>query len=267
MATTYVIRGGEEGKRRLDLLAQAMGPSTDAVLERAGVRPGMRCLDLGCGGGHVSRRLATLVGPSGTVVGIDFDPVKLEAARHDAGEEGLTNLEFRQGDVTDWVESSRYDLVFGRFILSHLADRATVVQRMRDALVPRGVLILEDIDFTGIFSHPRNAALDRYCELYRAVVRKRGGDADLGPQLYELCLDAGLQDVDVRAVQPTFAGHVPEKRLHLLTLANIVDAVVAEGMATASEMADHVAALTVFTEDPRAVIGAPRIFQVCGRRI
>lgn len=88
MTTSYVIRGGEEGKRRLDLLARAMAPATDAVLERAGIRPGMRCLDLGCGGGHVSRRLAVLVGPSGSVVGIDFDAVKLEAARHDAGEEG-----------------------------------------------------------------------------------------------------------------------------------------------------------------------------------
>lgn len=156
--------------------------------------------------------------------------------------------------------------MFGRFILTHLADRAAVVQRMRDALVPRGVLVLEDIDFSGIFSYPRNAALDRYCELYRAVVRARGGDADLGPQLYALCLDAGLENVDVRAVQPTFAGRAPEKGLHLLTLANIVDAVVAEGLATASEVADLVTALTTFTDDPRALMGAPRIFQVCGLR-
>jgi hypothetical protein len=45
--SNYVIRGGEEGKRRLDLLAEIMMPTTEALLTRAGIEPGMRCLDPG----------------------------------------------------------------------------------------------------------------------------------------------------------------------------------------------------------------------------
>lgn len=152
--TGYAIRGGEEGKRRLDLLAQIMAPTTDALLGRAGVRPGMRCLDLGCGGGHVSRRLAELVGGAGSVVGLDLDSVKLEAARQECRDAGLRNVEFRPASVTEWAEPSGYDIVYGRFILSHLAARATVVSRMVEALRPGGVLALEDIDFSGAFCHP-----------------------------------------------------------------------------------------------------------------
>jgi hypothetical protein len=178
---------------------------------------------------------------------------------------GLTNVEFRPASVTEWTEPATYDIVYGRFILSHLADRVAIVRRMCEALRPGGVLILEDIDFTGASSYPINAAYERYCQYYRAVIQKRGGDADLGRQLYELCIDAGLSEVEVRVVHPAHGGREPEKALMLSTLVNIGDAVVAEGIATAADVAETVAALTAFTEDPRSVIGLPRVFQVWGR--
>lgn len=60
----YVIRGGQEGYERLQVLAAARRPSTLEFLELAGLRPGMRCVDLGCGGGAVSLELAELAGPA-----------------------------------------------------------------------------------------------------------------------------------------------------------------------------------------------------------
>jgi len=48
---SYVIRGGEQGKSRLQLIADVHRPSTLALLHRAGIKEGMVCLDLGCGGG------------------------------------------------------------------------------------------------------------------------------------------------------------------------------------------------------------------------
>ncbi len=264
--TSYAIRGGAEGKRRLDLLAQIMAPTTDALLRQVGVRDGMRCLDLGCGAGHVSLSLATLVGGRGSVLGLDLDSVKLDAARTDCERSGWHNVEFRAGDARDWAPSPEFDLVYGRFILSHLPDRAAVVARMRDALKPGGMLVLEDVDFEGSFCHPPNAAYRQYCDLYREVVRKRGGDADLGPQLYGLCLDAGFDGVVTRVVQPAHSGIEPEKRLALSTLVNIGESVLADGLATPGELDATVAELTSFTDDPRSVIGLPRVFQVWGRK-
>lgn len=75
--TSCVIRGGAQGKARLRVIAAALRPSTLGLLARAGLAPGMTCLDLGCGGGEVTLELARLVGPHGTAIGIDMDDAKL----------------------------------------------------------------------------------------------------------------------------------------------------------------------------------------------
>ena len=69
----YAIRGGKEGKQRLNLLARVMLPTTSQLLKTVGLRQGMECLDVGCGGGHVSLLMASMIGPAGKVVGTDTD--------------------------------------------------------------------------------------------------------------------------------------------------------------------------------------------------
>ena len=63
---SYTITGGDQGKRRLNLLAEIFQPTTLRLLKDAGLRSGDRCLDLGCGGGQVQgaahRRLARRAG-------------------------------------------------------------------------------------------------------------------------------------------------------------------------------------------------------------
>jgi SAM-dependent methyltransferase len=264
MSTRYVIAGGEAGWHRLNLLARTLGPTTRAHLVEAGVRAGMTCIDVGCGGGHVTRMLAELVGPDGRVTGIDFDAVKLAAATVEAEHNGLRNVEFREADVLEWRESSSYDVVYGRFILSHLPDCQRVLANMRDALHPGGVVVLEDIDFSGGFCHPENDGYRRYSDLYRAVVQRRGGDADLGKRLFELTCAAGFSDVHARIVQPVHTGNAPEKALSLVTLQNVVGAILAESLATESELQADIASLEAFTNDSQSLIALPRIFQVRG---
>lgn len=59
----YAIRGGKEGKERLNLLARVMLPTTSQLLKKVGFRKRMTCLDVGCGGGHVTLLMASMVGP------------------------------------------------------------------------------------------------------------------------------------------------------------------------------------------------------------
>jgi len=58
----YAIRGGKEGKTRLDLLARVLQPTTMQLLDGVGLVRGMKCLDFGCGGGHVAILIAGIVG-------------------------------------------------------------------------------------------------------------------------------------------------------------------------------------------------------------
>lgn len=264
--TTYAIRGGEEGTRRLELLDRVVGPTTEAFLDAAGIAPGMTCLDVGCGAGHVTRSLARRVGPTGRVVGLELDPVKLEAARAETERAGLRNVEYREADVSAWSEPGAYDVVYGRFIVSHLADRPGFIRRMGDALRAPGMLILEDIEYAAAFCYPPAAAFARHRELYVRLIARRGGDANVGPTLCRLCLDAGLEDACVHVVQPAHCGRPAEKEMQLSTMINIADAVLAEGLATEAEVRETIAGMAALTEDPGSTIGCPRIFQVRAHR-
>jgi ubiquinone/menaquinone biosynthesis C-methylase UbiE len=67
----YVIRGGREGYDRLKVLARARRQDTADLLERVGIPPGSRCIDIGWGSGDVTFELARMAGPEGSVLGID----------------------------------------------------------------------------------------------------------------------------------------------------------------------------------------------------
>ena len=64
----YIIRGGEQGRARLLVLSHVMRPTTLSLLNQAGIRPGMKCLEIGCGSGDVAFDLAGIVGLDGSVV-------------------------------------------------------------------------------------------------------------------------------------------------------------------------------------------------------
>ena len=135
----YVIRGGLEGRERLCLLGRVMWPSSMALFDRVDVRPGWSCLDAGCGGGGVSFELARLVGPTGTVAGVDMDEEKLQIARTEAAQQNLANVSFRCANVCQPFDSSGFDFVYSRFLLTHLSDPASAVGEFRRQLQPGGM--------------------------------------------------------------------------------------------------------------------------------
>jgi hypothetical protein len=97
------------------------------------------------------------------------------------------------------------------------------------------------------------------------VIDRRGGDANVGPRLYGLCLGAGFREVHAQVVQPMHCGTCVEKEISLSTMVNIADAVLAEGLASEAEVRETIAGLTALTEDAESIVACPRIFQVRGR--
>lgn len=263
-AGRYSIRGGDEGKARLDLLARALQPTTLAALERAGIPVGGHGVDLGCGGGHVTRQLARLVADHGMVVGIDLDPRVVDLAREDALADGLTNVEFRAGDITEF-EDEDLDFVFARLLLCHLPSAADVIAAAVSALRPGGVLLVEEPEFSACFSWPPNSDYDQCMALQREVIRRRGGDPDLGPKLPALFVAAGLHDVDVHVFQPAFLV-APFKNIPHVSLEKMADAITAEELASTDEVGALSEKVQSFAADDRSLISYPRFFQVCGRR-
>lgn len=261
MPKHYVIRGGAAGAERLRVLARAKWPTTKALFDRIGLKRGMRCLDLGCGIGAVTLRLAEW---TGSAVGIDADAEALNIARSEAARAGLA-AEFRVGSIETLAEEPIYDLVYARYLLTHLADPASALKRMARAARPGGTIAVEDIDFAGQFSYPRCPAFERYGELYQQVVRKRGADPCIGPRLLGLMQDAGLDDVHMEVVLPAF--HEGEgKRVAPMTLEDIRASVVQAGLADDAEIDRLVAEMEDFAKDMRTILSLPRIFQVWASR-
>jgi SAM-dependent methyltransferase len=261
----YVIRGGFEGRERLRILARVMQPSTRSLLERAGVGAGMACLDVGCGGGDVTFELARLVGTSGRVVGMDMDASKIELARREAADLELAGVEFRLVEVGESAGAPEFDVVYARFLLTHLSDPADALERMLGFLRPGGVAIVEDIDFRGHFCHPEHLAFRRYVTLYSEVVRAKGADPDIGPRLPGLLRDAGLENVQMHVVQPAgFEGDV--KLIAALTLENIADAVLAADLTTEDDLQAAIRELYAIAEDRTTVMSVPRVVQAWGTR-
>lgn len=261
----YVIHGGAAGSKRMETVARAYWPTTLPLLQRAGIREGLRCLDLGCGAGEVTFEIARLVGPSGSVVGMDMDSVKLDIARQRAVREGATNLDFRQGNVFEWADDSLYDLIYLRFLLTHLPGAAAVVPKLLLALRPGAILVVEDIEISGFVSHPVNSAEDRFITLYRDVVRRRGGDADIGPKLQAMLHEAGAQDLNLSIVYPEHKVG-SGKDISFLTLIGISEALLQEKLIEESEIQALLAEIERHTNDPLSILCGPRVFQVWGRR-
>lgn len=261
----YVIEGGRSGKERLGLLSDVFRPTTRRLLDRAGLAPGMACLDLGCGGGNVTFDMAERVGPGGSVLGIDFDGTILDLTRADAAARGLANVELRQGDAHAPPVDRQFDFVYARFLLTHLPRPEAALSAMVAATRPGGILAIEDIDFAGQFCHPRDIAFSAYLRLYDQVARRSGADPDIGRRLPQMLRAAGIPRVYPRLIQ-----HVHErgkgKSLSLVTLARIAPAVIAAGLATPAEMRGHIDALDAFTRRTDTMIGLPRVFQVWGVR-
>lgn len=260
----YVLRGGDIGAERLKLLAQVMWPTTKKLLRQAGLREGTHCLDVGCGTGVVTLKMARWIGPTGLAVGIDMDERCVELARQQAARKDLRPV-FRAGAVNDLGEESAYDLVFARFLLAHLREPGEAVQRLMRAARPGGVVVVEDIEFAANFSYPACPAFDRYVSLYQQVVRRKGADPEIGPRLLGLLQDAGLEQVELEVVQPTFC-QGPGKLMAPVTMEHIREAVVDEGLATDAEVDALVSELAAFARNPRTILSMARIFQVWGRR-
>jgi ubiquinone/menaquinone biosynthesis C-methylase UbiE len=260
----YVLRGGAQGAERLRLLAAVKWPTTKILFVKAGLRQGMHCLDVGCGIGAVAFRMAEIVGATGRFVGMDIDERCVELARLEAQRLG-SNVEFRSGSATDLQDTAAYDLVFGRFVLTHLREPEKALQRMIQAARPGGVVVVEDIQFTGHFSHPTCPAFDRYVALYQQVVLRKGGDPNIGPRLLGMLLDAGLSEVELEVIQPTNR-QGPGKQIAAVTMEHIREAVVGAGLATDEEVDGIVAELDSFASNPRTMMSLPRIFQVWGKK-
>ena len=190
----YIMESDEESLR-LDLKTDEKAVQKQAVW--AGIKPGMRVADLGCGPGKTTLCLQKLVQPDGKVTGVDYSEKRLAyAMKHYSG----AGIEFICRDISMPLDDlGKFDLIWVRFVLEY--NRSTsfdIVKNISGILKPGGILCLIDLDHNCLRHFGQSKRLEK---TIRGIMSALEKDAEFDPytgiKLYSYLYDLGYQDIDV----------------------------------------------------------------------
>ena len=230
----YAFGDSAAAARRLALLAEVFEPVSRPFLERFAGRRVDLAVDLGCGPGHTTRLVASVLGPRRTL-GLDQSAsfVTLAQAGTPPG------VEFAVHDVTVApFPCPPAGLMYGRFLLTHLHDPPAALAAWATQLAPGGLLLVEEVERI----HTAQPALRRYLEVAGALLASRGHRLEVGTALHRLPDPLGLtrrhdQVADWAPPAPQAA------ELFAQNLAVWRDEAVSTGVATETELDRLAAAL------------------------
>jgi SAM-dependent methyltransferase len=209
----YALRLSEAEVARYRFMAEVAGSVEAPLWEKAGIGPGARVADIGCGPGALLPVYAGLVGADGSVTGLDGDPAAVEAARAYTADLSTVDVRVGRAEATG-LEPGAYDVVTIRHVLAHNGPlEADIVAHAASLLRPGGCLYLVDIDATAMRFHPPlPPELSDLDSTYRAFHAARGNDLQPGLRLGERLTTAGLEMVEYRGqyvIQPLPPGLRP----------------------------------------------------------
>lgn len=189
----YLLGHSDQELERLERQAEFFAEATEDTLRRAGLVPGMRVLDLGCGVGDVCSAAATMVGPTGQVVGVDKSPDAIKTANRRMAASGFRWVRCVEGDVFELEEMGSFDAVIGRFILMHLPARSKLLQRLRRNLRPGGVVAFVEMDISSASITPPMPLFERCVRAVIDVYKGAGTEPDMGSLLFSTFRQAGFE--------------------------------------------------------------------------
>ena len=153
----YIMESDEESLR-LDIKIDSKTIKQQALW--AGLKPGMRVADIGCGPGHIASILDELVQPGGVVVGVDNSSERLEYAKHHYGSERIT---YHHKDILNPLdELGKFDFVWCRFVLEYFLSKSfDIVSNISNILKPGGTICLIDLDQNPVIFFGMPSRLER----------------------------------------------------------------------------------------------------------
>ncbi|HEY0936603.1 MAG TPA: class I SAM-dependent methyltransferase [Trebonia sp.] len=227
---------GDDELTRLEAQGTAMAAATRMIFAHAGIRPGMRVLDLGCGAGDVSFVVADMVGPSGSVVGVDRSREALDRARFRAGQRGLSRVRFEEGDLHEPAPGGPFDAIVERLVLMWAPDPAALLRQQATVLRPGGLVVPVEVDVSTIRWLP-DTPFTTQIRSWLVEAFAKAGISTLGPRLRAVVQEAGLRPLGTIGIQPHFGPDDPVGIAAVVENMRIAaPLIVSTGVATAEEI-------------------------------
>jgi SAM-dependent methyltransferase len=265
----YALGSDDSEIARLQTQAAIIAEPTAILFQRGGIQPGMRVLDLGSGPGDVAFQVAEMVGPDGSVVGVEQDPAQIVVAEKRRDGLGLRNVEFRHGDARTFADEEPFDAAVCRLLLMHLPDAVDVLAHHQRNLRSGGVFVAVDYDMGGARSLPDVALYGQVRDWLRAGFKQAQADPYVGMRFPVLFRQAGYEDVGTLGLQNYSP---PENRDTAAYVVGVVRAmkhvIVASGVTTEAEMGLDTLAerLADALSAANAVYAVPTVVGGWGRR-
>jgi len=190
----YIMEHAEEAIR-LDLKTDR--PSVTRQAMWAGIQPGMRVVDIGCGSGITTGYLHKLIQPGGEIVGIDASESRIS---HAVEQYGTNGIEFVCRDFTTPLDDlGKFDFVWVRFVLEyHRSKSRDIVKNLTRLLRPEGILCLIDLDYNCLSHFGLSARLENTINgIMRALEKDHDFDPYQGRKLYAYLFDLDYRDISV----------------------------------------------------------------------
>jgi SAM-dependent methyltransferase len=233
----YLLGHEEHELLRLSRQADFYAPLTAQALLLAGIEPGMRVLDAGCGAGDVSMLIARMLGPTGQVIAVDRADEAVAATRGRMERERLANVHCLQGELATIELDAPVDAVVGRLVLMHVADPVGVLRNLTAALSGPGIVLFQEMDISAARSEPPAPFVEQMVDLCRNAFTRLGVDVSPGLRLHDQFVAAGLpapQLVSLGRIEAAPARQSVAQLTGVLT--TLLPAIEATGLSTAAEM-------------------------------
>lgn len=244
----YAPGHSERELDRLSAQARMFEPFTRQLFREAGLLPGMRVLDVGCGSGDVALLASELVGPTGVVVGIDRAPDAIARAKANAEDRRISNVQFAEGDPTLTRFDQTFDAIVGRLILMYYPDPISALRKLLEHLRPGGVVAFQEFDASSCKSHPTSPTYQRCADWIIRTLQLSGADSHVGLKLYRIFRNSGLSEPALRLDGAISGGANAPFEALAEVVRSLLPAMEKFGIATAAEVEIDTLALRIRDE-------------------
>lgn len=205
---TYLMESAQEGQR---LRQQENANPSSLRLIQAGLLRGDRVADVGCGSGAVIPKMLELVGPEGSVAGVDPSAERVAEAQRLLS--GAPNAQVKQGGLPQTgLPSGHFDFTWSQFVFEYLREPGVALEELIRITRPGGRVVVADVDGIGLAFWPRPQVVEEGLPPFMSALSSTGFDFFIGRKLFTLFRQAGLTNVSVH-LSPLYIAAGADQRL------------------------------------------------------